>query len=311
MSINSGHSHSFDVGVAKTLGLNAAVIFNHIVYWLRINAAKGHNIKEGKVWMYEKQQEIADFLEYLSLDDVKKAMVKLIDSGLLIKGNFNSNPFDKTGWYTTSDQNIILVKKSNTKVPNGTIGSAKRHDPGCHLAPCIIQEEQQEDNIVCIADANGPDKKEEKKETSPQMQMIRRIDRKTGRGDPISIGWDELITYATNHKKDWRLTEMKEAWQILHNREGFVNDMIEFIGGTITNLRTKTRVNYANQGKQTCKSQQTSKPRDEMKNSPDTSKSNSENSSEKGIRVNVLDALISLRQQLGQSLDGLPPRKIS
>ena len=142
MTIYSGHSHSFDVGIAKVLGMNAAVIFNHIVYWLRINTSKGteHNIRDGKVWMYESQQEISNFLEYLTIDDVKKAMVKLVDSGLLIKGNYNENPFDKTNWYTTADQSII--KKVLTKVPNGTIGSAKRHDPESHTAPShYIQQE--------------------------------------------------------------------------------------------------------------------------------------------------------------------------
>jgi hypothetical protein len=36
----SGQSFSYDSGIADTLGLHAAIVFNHIVYWLRHNAKK-------------------------------------------------------------------------------------------------------------------------------------------------------------------------------------------------------------------------------------------------------------------------------
>lgn len=144
--IYEGHSHSFDVGIARKLGMGAAAVFNHIVYWLRINAAKGHNIHDGKVWMYETQKEIADFLEYMTLEEVKKSIVKLLDSGLLIKGNYNKNPFDKTAWYTTRDQMVFIIKKTLTKAPYGAIDNAEGRHPLRPMAPCIIQEEHQEEH---------------------------------------------------------------------------------------------------------------------------------------------------------------------
>jgi hypothetical protein len=119
-------------------------------------------------------------------------------------------------------------------------------------------------NTVCIADASLSDKIQKNTEP-PKMQEIRRIDKKTGRGTDISLGWDDLITHAVNEKKDWRLTEMQEAWTILHERQGFVNDMIEFIAGTITNLRTKTRAAAANRGPNEWKNKQTNKAKTEMK----------------------------------------------
>lgn len=151
--IISGYSHSFDSGVAIHLGINAAVIYNHIVYWLKTNASKKDaKMIEGKYWMYETMQQMADFLGYLSLDEIKKAMAKLIESGLLIKGCFNSNPFDRTAWYTVPDQSII--KKTLTKVPIGTITkcqpalseSANPHFGECATAPCIYTTEEEQEN---------------------------------------------------------------------------------------------------------------------------------------------------------------------
>ena len=137
----SGHSHSFDVGIAKTLGINCAIVFNHIVYWLRVNAHKSSNIRDGKIWMYETQQDIAECLDYLTVDEVKKAIIKLLRAGILIKGNYNKNPFDRTNWYTTADQNII--QKKFTKEQIGTNRDANLHDSKCESEPCIYKQKEQ------------------------------------------------------------------------------------------------------------------------------------------------------------------------
>jgi hypothetical protein len=111
-NIISGHSISFDTGIAKSLGVNAALIFNHIVYWLKVNASKKDAVLiEDKIWMYETQKDIAAYFEFLTEDEVQKAIKKLLDAGLLIKGCFNKNVFDRTNWYTTSDQSYYTDLK--------------------------------------------------------------------------------------------------------------------------------------------------------------------------------------------------------
>ncbi len=125
--------------------------------------------------MYETQQDICNFLNYLSIDEVKKAIGKILDAGLLIKANYNKNPFDHTSWYTTPDQGMIGIKKIITKVPNGTIDStstferkcesapsesANPHNPNCDTAPCIYdqkehhKEQQQEKKIAAASNSN-------------------------------------------------------------------------------------------------------------------------------------------------------------
>lgn len=173
-TIYEGHSHSFDVGIAKSLGMNAAVVFNHIVYWLKINASKGHNIHEGKVWMYESRQEISDFLEYISPDSVERAINKLIDSGLLIKGNFSPDPMKRTRWFTVENQKILEIKKSITKVRQRTMDCAPAHNASGIGAQCIykeqeehLQEEQQQQEPVAVVVSS--EKKKMKKEELPKV----------------------------------------------------------------------------------------------------------------------------------------------
>ena len=145
--IISGHSHSFDSGIARELGINAAIVYNHIIYWIRINAhKKDAEMIEGKYWMYETQKEMSDFLDYMSFEEVKKAVVKLLDAGLLIKGNYNKNPFDRTAWYTVPDQKII--KKTLTKAPCGAMHETELAPSesaiGRHVYNTIEQQEKHQ-----------------------------------------------------------------------------------------------------------------------------------------------------------------------
>lgn len=161
-SIITGHSHSFDVGIACELGIHAAIIFNHILYWLRINASKKNcELIDGKVWMYEKQQDMADFLGYLTIDEIKKAVGILVKSGLLITDNYNKNKFDKTNWYTTADQSLIFKGLKNSKI---SFEGAVRHDRECPGAPSnepygtlsIIHKDNQEDKPTTTTRASAP-----------------------------------------------------------------------------------------------------------------------------------------------------------
>lgn len=104
----SGESHSFDTGVATHLkSIEAALVLNHLRFWLRNNKAKGLNFIQGRTWTYESAPQIADYFKYLSEDAVRRAIKKLTDSGYLIKGNFDPNPFNKTNWYALYDENLV------------------------------------------------------------------------------------------------------------------------------------------------------------------------------------------------------------
>jgi len=140
----SGHSHSFDIGIAQHLGVNAAIVFNHIIYWLRINKQKSYNFIENKTWMYETISEISKFLGYLSEKQVKTAIRTLVDNGLLIEGFHSKNKFDRTTWYSVPDEEFLDPQKIFTKSPTGPVGNPYRADGKSLQGSCIIQDKHQD-----------------------------------------------------------------------------------------------------------------------------------------------------------------------
>lgn len=114
--IFSGNSHSFDTGLAFHLqSIEAAVVFNNLYFWLKLNKSKSINQIEGRTWVFETAHEMSKIFGYLNERQVKYSLRKLVESGILIRENFNKNPFDKTSWYALSDESLLDFKEIPTK----------------------------------------------------------------------------------------------------------------------------------------------------------------------------------------------------
>lgn len=96
--------HYFDVEVAKECGINAAIIYENIAFWVRHNEKNGKNSRDGKFWVYQTQKELSEQFDYLSVKQVRTALEKLTTAGYIIKGNYNKHGYDKTTWYTITDK---------------------------------------------------------------------------------------------------------------------------------------------------------------------------------------------------------------
>lgn len=116
--IISGFNLSFDQGVAIQCGVNAAIVLNHIIYWLRFNEKNPEAQKDGKIWMYETQEKMSEFLRFLSYKEVRNAVKILLEKNLIVKANFNNNHFVQTNWYSLPDDTF---QKVFSKRPQGRI----------------------------------------------------------------------------------------------------------------------------------------------------------------------------------------------
>lgn len=104
--------HSFDPEIAARVGVNAAVIFQNIVWWAEKNAANNRHIHDGRVWTYNSVGAFEVLFPYLSSKQIRLAIDKLIEDGLLVTGNFNQSAYDRTKWYSPNEE-IHLPETAN------------------------------------------------------------------------------------------------------------------------------------------------------------------------------------------------------
>lgn len=113
-SLSSQH-HSFDVHLAVEYGIEEAIIIHHFQHWIDYNMHKQNSwetiYRDGRWWIHQTIDEIATLFDYLNPRKVKYTIGQLVQKGVLIKGNFNKNHFDKTVWYAFKDQKKFIEDK--------------------------------------------------------------------------------------------------------------------------------------------------------------------------------------------------------
>ena len=113
-------NHSFNVQIAEKYGVHAAILYNHFYFWIEFNHTRKKHSHDGRVWTFGSYLEIATHFSYLSDKKVRTAIDKLVENGVIIKGNYNKTTYDNTNWYAFKDQKMFTV------CPNGQADQPKR-----------------------------------------------------------------------------------------------------------------------------------------------------------------------------------------
>jgi hypothetical protein len=104
--------HSFDPKIAEMVGIAPAVIYQNIVWWIAKNEANNDNLIDGHYWTYNSVRAFATLFPYLTEDQVRRALDKLVECDLVVVGNHNKSAYDRTKWFRLSEQ-IDLAELPN------------------------------------------------------------------------------------------------------------------------------------------------------------------------------------------------------
>ena len=115
--------HSFDPLIAKQVGLNAATIYQNILWWAERNAANNKHGHDGYIWTYNSIAAFGDLFPYLTLKQIRTALTKLEDDGLIVSGCYNKSAYDRTKWYAPT------CPLGKADLPSGANEIAQKGEP--------------------------------------------------------------------------------------------------------------------------------------------------------------------------------------
>lgn len=103
-------SLAFDAEVAAKVGVNAAVVYNNLLFWCRKNRMNEQgrtdkpHFKDGRWWTYSSAKALAETFGYMTEREVRYAIEKLLAAGVLHVGSYNRSKYDRTLWFSVDDQ---------------------------------------------------------------------------------------------------------------------------------------------------------------------------------------------------------------
>lgn len=114
--------HSFDINVARKIGIVEAILLKHIYFWVEKNRANGAELIDGHHWTYNSRKAFTELFPYLSARQIQYALSKLEKLGYILTSNYNESKYDRTLWYTITSEGVAILQNCQmdmTKVSNG------------------------------------------------------------------------------------------------------------------------------------------------------------------------------------------------
>ncbi len=120
-------TYNFDIEIATRIGVDEAIMLNNFVYWLLKNKANNKNFFDGNYWTFNSVRAYSELFPFWNETQIRRILKSLIDQNVLVVGNYNQNAYDRTNWYSLSNEYIYLIdlsKNSNgsdnniTPIPN-------------------------------------------------------------------------------------------------------------------------------------------------------------------------------------------------
>lgn len=109
--------HSYNVSVAMDIGLNAAVLFYNICFWVEENMANERNYIDGKYWTYNTVKAFQCLFPEMTSNQISYALKKLEENGYIESAKLNADPYDRTKYYTVC--NVQKWISEISKIDNG------------------------------------------------------------------------------------------------------------------------------------------------------------------------------------------------
>ena len=187
--------HHFDVKVAEKVGVHAAVLLDNFNFWIAKNQADRKHLHDGKTWMYISKRGLTEYFPYLTERQIKYALSKLEESGMIQKGNFNKSPYDRTLWYTVT--NVTPSTGQNCPMASDKI-----------VRPIPDTNTDTNTPLYTPPEGDPTPKRERKRFTPPKLEEVEAYCRERQNGIDASkfIDYYESVGWKVGKQpmKDWK-----------------------------------------------------------------------------------------------------------
>ena len=102
--------HSFDVDWLNEYGFEKTAVLTFFCNWTYYNSLNNANFKKGRFWVYSTSEKMLEKMPYLKTSArIARILRELVNSGILIKDCLNENKWDRTAWFSISDEYAFLL----------------------------------------------------------------------------------------------------------------------------------------------------------------------------------------------------------
>lgn len=107
------NNYGFDPELAEKYGVNESIILWHLSFWISKNKSNLKHQHDGKTWTYNSVKAFSEIFKFWNAKQIERILNSLKEQHVIITGNYNQSPYDRTCWYAFSNEEEFI---SGTKI---------------------------------------------------------------------------------------------------------------------------------------------------------------------------------------------------
>lgn len=112
--------YSFNINLAKKYGLEESIFLENIIFWVIRNRANQTNYFDGRTWTYNSVRAFNVLFPFWTTKQIRRVLDSLLKQGVIVKGNYNKNPYDRTLWYALAEEDTFICQYGQVDLPKPT-----------------------------------------------------------------------------------------------------------------------------------------------------------------------------------------------
>jgi len=208
-------TYNFDTEVAKKYGVNESIMLNNFIFWIKKNIANNSNNYDDNWWTFNSARALKDLFPFWSESQIRRILKSLIEQGVLIEGNYNKMPYDRTKWYAISKlkfEEFHLTNSSNGSDESVTPIPDNKPDDKQYSKPDNTTSKKRKKSFFTLSKLTSFDnlteeyvtKLKEKIEAHNEDLMLRRLKANSPLSDLYSYqDFENRFLSNGMEKKDW------------------------------------------------------------------------------------------------------------
>lgn len=167
--------HNFDINIAEKYGINAAIILQNMYYWIEKNRANEKHFHDGYYWTYNSLKAFEELFPYMSNKQIRGALEKLEEEGIIVCGNYNNSTYDRTKWYAITEAGYELFQEGKCIIPKGQMESSEKANGMSQKGEPIPNNKpyNKPNNNICAAEPHDdePANEDQERQVSSDEQL--------------------------------------------------------------------------------------------------------------------------------------------
>lgn len=102
--MSTDFTYTFNAGHAKKYGVNEAIMLCCFIFWISKNEANGKHFHDGRTWTYNSVAAFEKLFPFWTKKQIRGVLDSLERQGVIMKGNYNEQKYDRTSWYGFTDE---------------------------------------------------------------------------------------------------------------------------------------------------------------------------------------------------------------